>query len=60
MYLDYCSGVLLVSALLDLSLWTLTGYNVPSWTLAVLMLSFVVMLWILKREVAIEIDRKEG
>jgi peptidoglycan/LPS O-acetylase OafA/YrhL len=56
MYLDYCSGVLLVSAVLDLSLWNLTGYNVPSWTLAVLMLAFVVMLWILKREVAIEMD----
>ena len=40
--------VLGVSALLDLALWFLTGYLVPSWTIAVMSLICIYFIWILR------------
>jgi Na+/glutamate symporter len=44
------SVILLVSAFIDLTLWFLIGYMVPSWTIAVMMLVFIVLLYCMKHD----------
>jgi hypothetical protein len=48
--LDLACMAFAISAIMDAYLWLVTGYMMPSWTMAEISFMYIVLMQILKRE----------